>query len=201
MHHPMNKLLLLPIKTGLIFLLFALLATACQQNYVPKPRGYFRIDLPEKAYTEMDSTLPYTFSYPVYCKLTPDTYAPNEPAWINVEFPTLNGKLNLSYKKINNNLAKYIDDTHMLVSKHIPKALAIEESQISNPEHHVYGTIYKIQGSEAASVYQFFVTDSLHHFMRGALYFNSEPNNDSLAPVIDFVSKDIDHLIETLRWK
>ena len=130
-----------------------------------------------------------------------DLYSPNEPAWINVEFPRLNGKLHLSYKKINNNLAKYIDDTHMLVSKHIPKATAIEESQISNPEHHVYGTIYKIQGSEAASVYQFFVTDSVHHFIRGALYFNSEPNNDSLMPVIDFVSKDIDHLIETLRWK
>src|ERR1700682_5875432 len=100
MHHPMNKLLFFPIKTGLIFLLFALLLTACQQNYVPKPRGYFRIGLPEKAYTEMDSTLPYSFSYPVYCKITPDTYAPNEPAWINVEFPGLNGKLHLSYKKI-----------------------------------------------------------------------------------------------------
>lgn len=197
----MNKFLFPTIKTGLFFVMFTLLATACQQNYVPKPRGYFRIDLPERAYTEMDSTLPYAFSYPVYCKITPDKFTPNEPNWINVEFPRLNGKLHLSYKKINNNLAKYIDDTHMLVSKHIPKAIAIEESQISNPEHHVYGTIYKIQGSEAASVYQFFLTDSVHHFLRGALYFNSEPNNDSLVPVIDFVSKDIDHLIETLHWK
>jgi gliding motility-associated lipoprotein GldD len=197
----MNKPFFLSIRIVHIFVLITFLTTACQENYVPKPRGYYRIGLPERAYTEMDSTLPYSFSYPVYCKITPDLYSPNEPAWINVEFPSLNGKLHLSYKKINNNLAKYIDDTHMLVSKHIPKATAIEESQISNPEHHVYGTIYKIQGSEAASVYQFFVTDSVHHFIRGALYFNSEPNNDSLAPVIDFVSKDIDHLIETLRWK
>lgn len=189
------------IRIPQILLLFLLMVTACQQNYVPKPRGYFRIELPVKAYREMDSTLPYSFSYPVYCTITPDTYAPNEPTWINVEFPTLNAKLHLSYKKINNNLAKYLDDTHMLVSKHIPKATAIEESQISNPEHQMFGTIYKIQGSEAASVYQFYVTDSVHHFMRGALYFNSEPNNDSLAPVIDFVSKDIEHIIETLRWK
>ena len=189
------------IRTPLIMVFILLLATACQQNYVPKPRGYFRIELPARAYREMDSTLPYSFSYPVYCKITPDTYAPNEPTWINVEFPKLNAKLHLSYKKIDNNLAKYLDDTHMLVSKHIPKATAIEESQISNPEHRMFGTIYKIQGSEAASVYQFYVTDSIHHFMRGALYFNSEPNNDSLVPVIDFVSKDIEHIIETLRWK
>jgi len=181
--------------------MIAILATACQQNYVPKPRGYFRIELPVKSYREMDSTLPYAFSYPVYCKITPDIYTPNEPTWINVEFPKLNAKLHLSYKTLNKNLAKYIDDTHMMVSKHIAKATAIEESQISNPEHHVYGTVYRIQGSEAASVYQFFVTDSVHRFMRGALYFNSVPNNDSLAPVIDYVTKDIDHLIETLRWK
>ena len=197
----MKKSFFPSIRLVQILIMFAFLTTACQESYVPKPRGYYRIDLPERAYTEMDSTLPYSFSYPVYCKITPDLYSPNEPAWINIEFPKLNGKLHLSYKRINNNLAKYIDDTHMLVSKHIPKATAIEESQISNPEHHVYGTIYKIQGSEAASVYQFFVTDSVHHFIRGALYFNSEPNNDSLVPVIDFVSKDIDHLIETLRWK
>jgi gliding motility-associated lipoprotein GldD len=201
MHYPMNRLTIFTIKPGLTLLLFLLLTTACQRNYVPKPHGYFRIVLPEKAYKQMDSTLPYSFSYPVYCKITPDTYTPNEPTWINVEFPKLNAKLHLSYKKIDNNLAKYLNDTHMLVSKHISKATAIEESQIRSPEHHMYGTIFRIQGSEAASVYQFYVTDSVHHFMRGALYFNSEPNNDSLVPVIDFVSKDIDHIIETLRWK
>ena len=201
MHYPMDKPTIFTIRTILIFVLFSLIATACQQNYVPKPRGYFRIELPERSYREMDSTLPYSFSYPVYCKITPDTYSPNEHGWINVEFPKLNAKLHLSYKTIDKNLAKYLNDTHMLVSKHIPKATAIEESQINNPEHHMYGTIYKIQGSEAASVYQFYVTDSIHHFIRGALYFNSEPNNDSLVPVIDFVSKDIDHIIETLRWK
>ena len=201
MHYPMNKLIFFTIRTELIIIMISLLATSCQQNYVPKPRGYFRIELPERSYKEMDSTLPYAFSYPVYCKITPDIYTPNEPTWINVEFPKLNAKLHLSYKKIDHNLAKYLDDTHMLVSKHISKATAIEESQISNPERHIYGTIFRIQGSEAASVYQFYVTDSIHHFMRGALYFNSEPNNDSLVPVIDFVAKDIDHLIETLRWK
>jgi gliding motility-associated lipoprotein GldD len=201
MYYAMNKLKYFTIKSGVMLLLFSLLATACQQNYVPKPRGYFRIDMPERAYKDMDSTLPYTFSYPVYCKITPDLYSPNEKNWINVEFPKLNAKLHLSYKTINNNLAKYLDDTHLLVSKHISKATAIEESQINNPEHHMYGTIFRIQGSEAASVYQFYVTDSIHHFMRGALYFNSEPNNDSLAPVIDHVAKDVDHLIETLRWK
>ncbi|MDP4290153.1 MAG: gliding motility lipoprotein GldD [Bacteroidota bacterium] len=197
----MNKLIFLTIRTGLLLLMISCLATSCQQNYVPKPRGYFRIELPKRAYRDMDSTFPYKFSYPVYCKITPDPYSPNEPYWINVEFPKLNAKLHLSYKKIDHNLAKYLDDTHLMVSKHISKATAIEENPILDPAHHIYGSIFRIQGSEAASVYQFYVTDSIHHFMRGALYFNSVPNNDSLVPVIDFVAKDIDHLIETLRWK
>jgi gliding motility-associated lipoprotein GldD len=188
-------------RFALMILLISVFTTACQQSYVPKPRGFFRIDTPVKAYRDLDSTLPYAFSLPVYCKITPDKYSPNEKNWINIEFTNFKGVLHLSYKPLNNNLKKYLDDSHTLVSKHIAKATAIEESEISNPKHKVFGTIYKIQGAEAASVYQFYVTDSIHHFLRGALYFNALPNNDSLVPVIDFVSKDIDHLIETLKWK
>lgn len=188
-------------RFALMILLISVFTTACQQSYVPKPRGFFRIDTPVKAYRDLDSTLPYAFSLPVYCKITPDKYSPNEKNWINIEFTNFKGVLHLSYKPLNNNLKKYLDDSHTLVSKHIAKATAIEESEISNPKHKVFGTIYKIQGAEAASVYQFYVTDSIHHFLRGALYFNALPNNDSLVPVIDFVSKDIDYLIETLKWK
>ena len=85
--------------------------------------------------------------------------------------------------------------------KHIPKASSIETRVIINPEDDVYGLIYEINGMGAASPYQFFVTDSSSHFLRGALYFNITPNNDSLAPVIDFIKEDIEHLILSLRWK
>lgn len=197
----MTKSHIFSFRLALIVALTSLFFFACQQSYVPKPRGFFRIDTPAKAYRDLDSTLPYAFSLPVYCKITSDKNSPNEKNWVNLEFTKFKGILHLSYKPLNNNLKKYLDDSHTLVSKHISKATAIEESEISNPNHKVYGTIYRIQGAEAASVYQFYVTDSIHHFLRGALYFNALPNNDSLVPVIDFVSKDIDHLIETLKWK
>lgn len=197
----MIKYLFSYIRSVLLVVLITFLMVSCQQSYVPKPKGFFRIDTPAKAYRDLDSTLPYAFSVPVYCKITSDKYSPNEKNWINIEFSNFKGMLHLSYKPLNNNLKKYLDDSHILVSKHISKATAIEESEINDPKHKVFGTIYKIQGAEAASVYQFYVTDSVHHFLRGALYFNALPNNDSLVPVIDFVSKDIDHLIETLRWK
>ncbi len=197
----MIKYRIFSFRLILMISLISFFTIACQQNYVPKPKGFFRIDTPNKAYRDLDSTLPYTFSLPVYCKITSDKYSPNEKNWINIEFTRFKGVLHISYKPLNNNLKKYLDDSHILVSKHISKATAIEESEINNPNHKVYGTIYRIQGAEAASVYQFYVTDSVHHFLRGALYFNALPNNDSLVPVIDFVSKDIDHLIETLKWK
>jgi gliding motility-associated lipoprotein GldD len=72
---------------------------------------------------------------------------------------------------------------------------------IRDDERRIYGVLYEIKGAEAASTLQFYVTDSLSHFLRGALYFNVSPNNDSLAPVIDFIEEDIRHMIGTLNWE
>lgn len=169
--------------------------------YAPKPRGYFRIDLPEKQYVILDTTFPYSFEYPTYVSLSPDTHSPYEKYWINLNFTPFKATLHLSYKEINENLIKYLEDAHTLVTKHIPKADAIYDSLIVDRQHNVFGLTYEIEGSGAASPYQFFLTDSTTHFIRGALYFNTVPNNDSLQPVIDFIEQDIEHLISTLRWK
>lgn len=182
----------------LIFLAFI---TACEGSYSPKPRGYFRIDLPKKTYESFDSSFPFTFDYPSYAKITPDYQSPNEKYWINIEFPNFKGSLHISYKSINGNLTNYLEDSRSLVMKHIPKASAIQDSMIFQPGQSVYGMIYHIQGAGVASPTQFFLTDSTTHFLRGALYFNIRPNNDSLAPVISFVNQDITHLINSFRWK
>ena len=174
---------------------------ACQENYTPKPRGYFRIDLPEKSYKKLDTTLPYKFEYPVYATITGDPYAPDKKEWINVNFPAFKAVLHISYNNVNNNLAQFLNDAHTLVSKHIPKAEAIYDSLIFHPGKEVYGLAFKIEGIGTASPFQFYVTDSTKHYLRGALYFNLHPNNDSLSPVIDFIEKDINHLINTLEWK
>jgi gliding motility-associated lipoprotein GldD len=184
-----------------ITLILIALFSACENSYTPKPRGYFRIDLPKKSYQKLDSIFPYSFEYPVYSNITNDPYAPNKKDWINLNFPDYNAVLHISYKKVDNNLADYLNDAHMLVSKHIDKAEAIYDSLIMHPEKNVFGLVYKIEGLGTATPYQFYVTDSTNHYLRGALYFNAHPNNDSLAPVIEFLEKDINHLISTMEWK
>lgn len=179
----------------------ALVLAGCSDSYVPKPKGYFRIEFPKKEYTLLDSIFPYKFEYPVYAEITPDPHAPDQPYWINVDFPQFKASLHLSYKAVNNDLETFTEDAHALAMKHIPKSSGIEQIRIDNDTDNVHGLIYDIKGAGAASQYQFYITDSTRHFVRGALYFNTLPNNDSLAPVIEFIKQDISHLLETAVWK
>ncbi|MEI7594252.1 MAG: gliding motility lipoprotein GldD [Bacteroidota bacterium] len=176
---------------------------SCDSDLTPKPRGYFRIDLPERQYISFDSTYPYTFEYPTYAKIVPRTDARAEAYWINLSFPCFRGELNISYKSIKSkeDLQNFERESFNFTSKHVQKASSIDEQIIRNDSTRVYGTLYDIQGIGTASSCQFVLTDSVKHFFRGALYFNARPNNDSLAPVLEFVKKDINHLIKTFRWK
>ncbi len=185
--------------SGVVLILVFL--AACTEHYTPKPRGYFRIDLPEKHYQLFDTTYPYSFEYPDYARIVPDDRPESEPYWLNIEFPQFKGTVYISYKDVSGNLVEYLEDSRTFVIKHIPKADAIEDSLVYRPQDRVFGLLYDIEGSSAASPCQFFVTDSTKHFLRGALYFNTEPNNDSLAPVIGFVREDIIHMLETFHWK
>ena len=183
--------------------LLLLVVSSCDQdNYMPKPRGYFRIDLPAQGYRPFDSTFPFRFEYPVCAKITSDEYTRSEPYWLNIEYPAYKGKIHLSYKDVrSSDLAGLIEDSRSMAYKHAPKAIGIKESIVTNPKNKIYGTVYTIEGRDAASPFQFYVTDSTHHFLRGALYFYTLPNNDSLQHVIDFIIDDVDHLIGTLEWK
>jgi gliding motility-associated lipoprotein GldD len=183
-----------------IFILF-LLATACSDHYTPKPRGFFRIDLPAQKYQAFDTSFPFSFEYPVYAEIASDSSKMAEPFWINILYKPFHATLHVSYKVIDGNLAQYLNDAHTLVNKHIPKANAITQREFIDREHQVYGLVYDIRGADAASSYQFYLTDSVSRFVRGALYFNMVPNNDSLAPVIDFLKVDVEHMINSFRWK
>ena len=123
-----------------------------------------------------------------------------ESCWLNLEFPSLNGTLHLTYHPLNGDINEYLEETNELASKHQIKASGIEEKLVFRDSSKVYGLIYEIGGNAASSI-QFFLTDSTKHFIRGALYFNVAPNTDSIAPVVDFVRKDIYHMIETFEWK
>ncbi len=182
--------------SGLI--LFA--GISCRESYTPKPRGFLRIEFPEKEYIRFDSTCPFIFAHPVYSRVLPDTDYYSEPCWINIEFPSFNGKIHISYKKVEGNLYQYMEDSRSLAYKHTIKADAIKETVYSDPEADVHGILYDIKGNAASSL-QFYLTDSNNHFLRGSLYFNVEPDKDSLAPVISYFREDIIHLIESFEWK
>jgi len=189
---------MLPVKY-ISVLIFMLAITGCHRAYTPKPAGYLRIDFPEKAYRLFDSAYPYSFEYPVYAYIVPDTDRFSEPYWVNIDFPRFDGKIHISYKHVRNNLDKYTEDSRTLAYKHTIKADAIKETLYVNDTSRVYGILYEIKGNAASSL-QFFVTDSTRNFLRGSLYFNVQPNKDSLAPVISFFKDDIVRLMETVRW-
>lgn len=190
-----------PTSKLFFLLLFPLFMLSCEQNYTPKPRGYLRIDLPEKAYQSYDSLENYRFSYPAYARVVNDLFTAEEKDWINIEFPDFDGNLHLSYKAIDNNLSEYVEDARNLLMQHMPKASGISDSLVVVPERDIYGVVNQLSGKGVASPLQFYLTDSTNHFIRAALYFNIRPNNDSMAPVIEFIKQDIRHLINTLEWK
>lgn len=188
------------IFPAFILAVFLLLSGSCKRHFTPKPRGYFRISFPEKDYITYAGPCPFTFEYPAYGTLEQDTGFFAEPCWYNIKFPQFNGMINLTYKPVQHNLGRILEDTHELTYKHTVKADAISETTYANDSLRVYGILYNIMGNAASNV-QFYLTDSTRHYLRGALYFNMEPDVDSLQPVIRFLREDIIHLIETFSWK
>jgi len=176
------------------------LVYGCKNNPTPKPRAYFRISFPDHKYDSLGNVYPYFFEYPDYAKIEVDKAPTAEPYWINIHYPEYKGKIHISYKVVNDNLAQMLEDNRKLAYKHSIKADAIGEKLFMAPEKNVYGILYDIKGDAASSV-QFFLTDSVKNFLRGSLYFNTIPNKDSLAPVVDFVKEDIMHMMETFEWK
>ena len=189
------------IKSHFFLLVICFFLLSCGTDYVPKPKGFFRIDLPEKQYTEYSSDCPFSFEHPIYSKVSQYTGTNTMPCWMNIDYPKFQGRLHLSYFAINNNIEEYLEDSRSLAYKHTVKAEAIDEKLFIRDVARVYGVLYEIEGVSTASSIQFFLTDSTTHFLRGALYFNIAPRNDSLAPVINFIKEDIYHLIETFKWK
>lgn len=204
------------------FLIFILLFS-CNSPFTPKPRGYYNIDLPKHQYQLFNGEgYPYGFEYPVYGKIVRDSSFfdenPDNPYWINIDFPSFNGRIYLSYKTIGGNSVYKVktdngykdslvkntfeglrEEAFRMTYKHTLKASSIDDSLFTTANG-ISGVYFKV-GGNAATAKQFFVTDSVKHFLRGALYFDASPNSDSLKPVIDFLQEDMLHMIQTLQWK
>lgn len=186
----------------LIGFLGVLLLSSCNQNYVPKPKGYNKIELPKPAYVQLPDSFPYQFQFSKHAKLLFDSSWMKEPYWIDIHYPEFLATIQITYKQLNNNerrLQELLNDSYKLTAKHQVKAYAIEETIIQTPYNHT-AVVAELEG-EVPTPFQFYSTDSTAHFIRGALYFRTASHNDSLAPVIDYIKMDIVHMLNTLSWE
>lgn len=181
--------------------LFIAISTACQHDYLPKPIGYNRLILPDHFYQALPDSLPYTFEYSTHAKLLPDSSNIRERFWIEIYYPALKSNVHITYKPLRRSeklLKEYIDDAYTLTAKHQIKAYAIDEVITKTRSGNV-AVIAELEG-EVPSQFQFTITDSTENFLRGALYFDTKVQNDSLAPAIEFMKKDLMHMINTFDW-
>jgi gliding motility-associated lipoprotein GldD len=190
----------------LIILALPCFMSACNSDYIIKPRGYFKIQLPKKNYQNFDKAdYPYSFEYPSYGTIVKDSLffdkKTENPYWINIDFPQFRSRIHISYKNIGrNNFDSLVNDAFtMSYKQHTYKASAIDPRPFTTPNG-IEGIFFTLRGN-TATANQFFVTDTTKHFLRGALYFEATPNEDSLRPVNEFLKKDLEHLINTIKWK
>lgn len=190
-----------------IYSLFAIMGVmvlfaACGHVSSPKPYGYYRITVPDTAYVPFESKVPhypYTFDLSVNAQVKPRV-EPGERYWINLYYPALDATIHCSYKPMQNNLRELTNDALEFVYRNASHASAIPEKDYTHPEANVYGVLFDLEGNTASSC-QFFITDSTHHFFRASVYCNCPPNADSLAPVYEYLRKDVIRMVETFEWK
>ena len=186
------------------FLFFAFLLTnGCHEHPTPKPYGYLRTVLPpDHTYTLSPENLPFTLQLSTYATwkgLAPRINSRPDIQWFNIHYKTYDATIHLSYIPINNNLDSLIEEGHKFAYEHTIKADAIDETEFKFVTKKVYGTLFDLKGNTASNM-EFWATDSTQHFLRGALYFNTTPNVDSLLPIIDYIKVDVKHIINTLDW-
>ncbi len=188
----------------IIFLLTFVILTSCGNDPIPKPKGYLRLEYPQADYKMYNQDLPFAFDRNmqsdtiIYKPLQDDV----KSFGLNIEYKKLKGTIYLTYKAIDGKerLVKYLKNAQNFTQEHTKKADAIEEVVWENPVNKVYGMFYEV-GGNAASQSQFYITDSINHFLTGSLYFYAKPNYDSILPAANYLQKDIKRIMESVQWK
>ena len=185
-----------------------LLIGACSNegSQRPRPRAYPKIEFPERKIVSFTSEdCPFIFEHMSYAIPEKDqTFfeeTPEHPCWFDLNMPAFNGKWHFSYHPITNqeHFDKLVTDAFKLSQKHNVKANFIDEIVFRKGKD-VSGVIFEMEGP-VASPYQLFITDSTHHFLRGSLYFDTQTNPDSLRPIIEYVKKDVDVILNKFSWQ
>lgn len=170
------------------------LASCKEEAVVPKPNAQLRLEFPKTQYGNLDAKN-FQFSINEMAKVNSQ-----DENSITLDYPIVKGSIFITYKKVEDNLNSLMRDAHKLSGEHAAKADGIQQRVFTSFENKVYGAFYEVSG-DAASQAQFFVTDSLNHFVTGALYFKTKPNYDSIYPAAKYLQNDMGRIMETLRWK
>lgn len=192
-----------PLAAKALLLLAILSLAACGDDPVPKPRGYFRIDLPEARTLPYAGSCPFTAEVPAYARLVGGgSPAPvrDTTCWVNMLFPGQRAAVHMTYRRIAGDLPELINDAHAFKDKHEVKAVRIRTENVLRDSARVFGTLFDVDG-DVASPMVFYLTDSTTHFLYGALYFDARPNADSLAPVTARIRADLRRFANTLNWR
>ena len=179
------------------FILMATLLVSCGKDPLPKPSGELRLEYPKAEYQKFDPNCAYSFEYSKFAKLTDGE---KKPCWYYKKKKKMKAKVFITYYPIQNNFKDHVKEAEKMVYDHTIRASAIDAKFFQYPGKKVYGNFYELKGQTASNL-QFFVTDSTKNFVMGYLYFNSRPKPDSLAPAVEYVKKDLMHLIDTFEWK
>ena len=186
-------------------LVLVIFCFSCGENYVPKPKAFLRLDYPEAKYVDDNLDLPFSFEKNILAKkvVSKELKAPTKSYGINLEYPSLKGTIFLTYKAVENNkknLEDFLRDAQKFTLEHTQKADEIPAYPFESNKRKVYGMLSEVKGN-VASPAQFYVTDSVNHFLTGSLYFYAKPNYDSILPAANYLQKDIRRIMETIQWK
>jgi gliding motility-associated lipoprotein GldD len=183
------------LLSPLIFFLVAMFFNSCEEDSIPKPKAQLRLEYPVAKYEKLSTGCPFTFDYSTEAKIQV-----NEKCWVNINYPGLKASINITYRPVQNNLQELFLEAEKLTFNHTIKADGISSVPYEDKVNKLYGALYKVTGN-AASPIQFHLTDSSKHFITGAVYFNVPPNFDSILPAVTYLERDIQHLMESAKWK
>ena len=175
-------------------ILFALIISCVGKPIKPKPKSMLNLKYPLPTYIVRKSKCQYSLMINRY-----SNFISSDKCRDKIIYPNLKGTIYLTYKRINNNFDSLLSDAYSMPLKHVRKAVGIPEKVFINRRNKTYGSIFKIVGNAASQV-QFFLTDSLNHFIFGALYFYKRPNYDSIMPAVNYIGDDISKLMESIKW-
>lgn len=185
----------------ILFLLVVFSFLGCRnEDPFPKPKSFLRIELPAHEYQQFDDACNYRFEISTLAKVLNKPETPEELCFKNIVYPGFKAALYCTYAALDSNLLQYTEYSRKLAYEHTIKASGIEEVLFENKEKKIYGTSFEIRGDVACN-YIFYITDSTSNYFAGSLYFETVPNYDSLQPILDYVVKDLEHLVHTFEWK